>query len=204
MVNNRQNIISIMDTIFETKRQLRAQCKQIRAALGEEVRRQASQAICHWIETWLHFQESDCVLTYMPMRGEVDLRPLLALHPQKHWLLPRILPEGRMVFHSYDPDHLILHPYGMLEPDPDLPVVPVEQIELALIPSLAYDRQGWRLGYGGGYFDRSLAASSHCTSLGVTYQSLLLDHLPHQEHDVPVQYVVTEVELFQCPTLYNR
>ena len=116
----------------------------------------------------------------------------------KRWLLPRIQPEGRMTFHPYDPEHMIWHPYGMLEPAPDLSSVSVENIQLALVPGLAFDRQGWRLGYGGGFFDRFLAGFAHGISLGVTYHALLLDSLPHHQHDIPVQYIVTEEGLLAC------
>ncbi|MDI6768627.1 MAG: 5-formyltetrahydrofolate cyclo-ligase [Anaerolineales bacterium] len=180
------------NTIHEIKRQLREQSRQARRSLGEDFQRQASAAICAHIETWALFQGCETILTYMPMRGEVDLRPLLERHPHKRWLLPHILSEGRMVFHPYDPEHLIRHPFGMLEPDPNLPIVPPDQIQLALVPGLAFDRQGWRLGYGGGFFDRFLAGFDNGICLGVTYHALLLDHLPHNEYDIPMQYIVTE------------
>jgi 5-formyltetrahydrofolate cyclo-ligase len=170
----------------------------VRKALGEDFQRQASAAICLHIESWPLFRASETVLTYMPMRGEVDLRPLLERHTYKRWLLPRILPEGRMNFPPYDTGHLIRHPYGMLEPSPDLPIVPVENIQLVLAPGLAFDRQGWRLGYGGGFFDRFLAGFTHGVSLGVTYHALLFDLLPHHQHDIPVQYLVTEEGLLRC------
>jgi 5-formyltetrahydrofolate cyclo-ligase len=186
------------NAIQDAKHQLRAQSRQVRKALGEDFQRQASAAICLHIESWPLFRASETVLTYMPMRGEVDLRPLLERHTYKRWLLPRILPEGRMNFHPYDPGHLIRHPYGMLEPAPDLPLVPVEHIQLALVPGLAFDRQGWRLGYGGGFFDRFLAGFTHGVSLGVTYHALLFDLLPHHQHDIPVQYLVTEEGLLRC------
>lgn len=202
------------NAIHDTKHQLREQSRQVRKALGEDFQRQASDAICRYIESWPLFQGCDTILTYMPMRGEVDLRPLLERHPHKSWLLPRILSEGRMTFHPYDSEHLIWHPYGMLEPDPHLPIVPVELVQLALVPGLAFDRQGWRLGYGGGFFDRFLAGFDHgsCStrnsgssyhhgiSLGITYRALLLDHLPHHEHDIPVQYIVTEEGVLERST----
>jgi len=186
------------NAIQNAKRQLRVESQQARKALGEDFQRQASAAICCHIEAWPLFQRSETVSTYMPMRGEVDLRPLLERHPYKRWLLPRIQPEGRMTFHPYDPEHMIRHPYGMLEPDSDLPIIPMEHIQLAFVPGLAFDRQGWRLGYGGGFFDRFLAGFAHGVSLGVTYHALLFDQLPHHQHDLPVQYLVMEEGLLAC------
>jgi len=178
------------------KRKLRRTCRQVRKALGEAARQQASLAICAWIESWPIYQRSSVILTYMPIPGEVDLTLLLVRQPQKRWVLPRIIPEEdhRMVFHPYAPGRLVRHPFGMAEPAPDLPVIPPGEVELALVPGVAFDRMGWRLGYGGGYFDRFLCEFNG-VSMGVTYQDLLLDQLPHGEHDVPMGWIVTEMGL---------
>lgn len=175
------------------KSQLRQRCKAIRAELGEEIRQQASRDICAHLAAWEVFQSAETILTYMPMRGEVDLRSLLVDFSEKRWLLPRILPgeEGRMVFHEYDPDNLIVHPYGMTEPAPYLPQVSADEIQLVLAPGLAFDRSGWRLGYGGGYYDRFLKGFKGI-SVGVVFRALLLDVLPHDEFDVTVGWLVSE------------
>jgi 5-formyltetrahydrofolate cyclo-ligase len=185
-------------SISEYKRQLRKQCKAIRMDLGEDFRRQASQAICASLVTWDIFQTSDVILTYMPLGTEVDLRPLLVNFPQKRWLLPRILPgeDGCMVFHAYHLQNLNQHSFGMAEPAPHLPQVLSSEIQLVLVPGLAFDRSGWRLGYGGGYFDRFLKDFGG-VSAGVVFQTLLLDALPHGEYDIPIQWLVTENTLIK-------
>jgi 5-formyltetrahydrofolate cyclo-ligase len=191
------------DSLTETKFQLRQQCRKLRASLGEETRTRASQSVCEALERWPIFQQSSCILNYMPIKSEVDLTPLLTGHPEKYWLLPRILPEEehRMIFHPYDAERLVRHPFGMAEPAADLPTVPPEAIQLALLPGLAFDRRGWRLGYGGGYFDRFLKDFSG-VSIGIVFQALLLDDIPHGSFDVPMQWVVTEREFIVtgCPS----
>ncbi|PWH14383.1 MAG: 5-formyltetrahydrofolate cyclo-ligase [Anaerolineae bacterium] len=181
-----------------SKPALRQRCRALRRELGQETRQRASQAICAHLAAWQVFQRAETILTYMPMKAEVDLRPLLEQFPAKRWLLPRIVPEEehRMDFHLYDPARLVLHPFGMAEPAADLPVVAATEIELVLVPGLAYDRLGWRLGYGGGYYDRFLARFNGI-SVGVTYQALLLEAVPHGEHDVPVGWIVTENGILQ-------
>jgi 5-formyltetrahydrofolate cyclo-ligase len=171
----------MFSSMTDQKGQLRQRCKAIRKGLGEEFRQQASSVICKHLAAWDVFQIAEIVLTYMPMRGEVDLRPLLTDFPKKCWLLPRILPDedGRMVFHEYDPDNLIVHPYGMAEPAPYLPQVPADEIQLVLAPGLAFERSGWRLGYGGGYYDRFLRGYMGI-SVGVVFQALLLESFPHR------------------------
>lgn len=180
------------DNIPELKKQLRKSCREIRASLGEDYHQNASLRICRHIEAWPVFQEATVILTYLPMHAEVDLLPLMENNSQKTWLVPRILPQSRMFFHPYDPGRLVRHQFGMLEPDPALPVIPANQVELVLTPGLAYDLHGWRLGYGGGFYDRFLSEQRTCISIGVTYQALLQTDLPHLEYDVQVQYFVTE------------
>ncbi len=187
------------EALATLKRQLRRQCRQTRDALGEQRWMQASASICSHIETWRFFLRSEVILTYLPMRGEVDLTPLLTRHPDKRWLVPRILPQEnhRMALHVYDAQRLVRHPFGMLEPSADLPEVSPAEVQLVLTPGLAYDRRGWRLGYGGGYFDRFLQ-NFDGVSLGVVYAALFLKSLPHGKFDVPLDWVVTEEGIFAC------
>jgi 5-formyltetrahydrofolate cyclo-ligase len=184
----------MLPSIPRNKQQLRQQCRQQRDALASDLRRQASLMICRHIREWEVFHGAEIIQAYMPMRSEVDLASLLEGFPHKHWVIPRILPEGRMVFQRYDPARLVRHPFGMLEPAPDLPIIAPKSIELALVPGLAFDRHGWRLGYGGGFFDRFLGQFKG-VSLGITFEALWLNILPHDTYDIPMNFVVTEMGL---------
>lgn len=177
----------------QQKSKLRRECLGLRKTLGVEMRAQASLAICARIEAWSVFQQSQTILSYMPIKSEVDLTPLLARYPQKRWALPRIIPEEnhRMVFHEYAPDRMIRHPFGMEEPSLDSTVIHPAEIELALVPGVAFDHRGFRLGYGGGYFDRFLE-NFQGVSAGISFQALLLSAVPHAAHDIAMQWVITE------------
>jgi len=186
----------------DPKQPLRQQCRALRRELGEAYRQRASLSICEHLAAWEVFQRAETLLTYMPMKAEVDVRPLLEQFPAKRWLLPRIVPEEnhRMNFHPYDPQRLVIHPFGMAEPAADLPLVPAKEIQLVLVPGLAYDHHGWRLGYGGGYYDRFLAGFGGI-SVGVAYQALVREAIPHHEHDLAVGWLVSETGLFQAGRL---
>jgi 5-formyltetrahydrofolate cyclo-ligase len=180
------------DDLPDLKKKMRKHCVEIRKSLSSDFRRNASLEICQHIKNGEKFQEAGVIFTYMPMNDEVDLYPLLDEFPQKEWVIPRIQPHSRMILHTYDPGKLIRHRFGMLEPDPSQPEISPSQVDLVLVPGLAYDRQGWRLGYGGGFYDKFLAGIPGLATLGITYQALVLDNIPHDDHDIPVQALVTE------------
>jgi 5-formyltetrahydrofolate cyclo-ligase len=186
------------DDLAEVKSQLRQHCRKLRASLGEETCTHVSQSICEVLERWPIFRQSQTILTYMPIQGEADLTHLLDRHPEKQWILPRIIPEEehQMVFHPYDARRLVRHPFGMAEPAADSPIVPREALELVLVPGLAFDRHGWRLGYGGGYFDRFLKLFTGI-SVGIVFGALFLENLPHGEFDVSMQWIATENGILQ-------
>jgi 5-formyltetrahydrofolate cyclo-ligase len=173
------------------KEALRQESKHIRAGLSEDTRRKASEQICEMVAGWAVFQRCDTVVSYMPMRSEVDLTRLFSQFPEKNWGIPRIQAGGRMVFHVYDAEKLVEHTFGMLEPDPACAPISPQMIQLVLVPGLAFDRRGWRLGYGGGFYDRFLQASPGIP-VGVTYQALVRPGIPHQEHDIPMRYLASE------------
>lgn len=125
--------------------------------------------------------------------AEPDTARLFAplLDRGKRLALPRMLPGRQMELRQYCPNRpLIRHPFGILEPDANCPLIPAEEIGLALVPALCYDRQGFRLGMGGGYYDRWLAHYSGLT-VGLCRQALMQDAVPTEPHDRPVDVVIT-------------
>lgn len=110
--------------------------------------------------------------------------------------LPRMLPDRQMEVRLYDPDRpLIPAAFGILEPSADAPLLPREDIELALVPAVCYDRRGFRLGFGGGYYDRWLAGFSG-TTVGLCRDCVLQDQVPVEEHDCQVELLLTETRRF--------
>jgi 5-formyltetrahydrofolate cyclo-ligase len=169
---------------------LRDECKQIRSALPVDILRDASELVCRHFQNWEIFNDAKTILTYMAMGSELDLSPLLLRHHGKTWGIPRVQQGRRMSFHIYDPDNLILHSLGMLEPDEDCAVIYPEDVDLTLVPGLAFNLEGWRLGYGGGYYDRFLSEFKG-NFAGITYQELIMQQIPHTVHDIPMQFIIT-------------
>lgn len=108
--------------------------------------------------------------------------------------LPRMLPEHRMEVRRYVPDRpLVKASFGISEPGEDCPLVRREDIDLVLVPAVCYDRRGFRLGFGGGYYDRWLENFSGVT-VGLCREAVLRDRVPAEAHDAKVDILLTEGE----------
>lgn len=130
---------------------------------------------------------------------EPDTSRLFAplLEQGKRTCLPRMLPGRRMEVRQYCPDRpLVKHPFGILEPDENCPLVEAAEIDLVLVPALCYDRNGFRLGMGGGYYDRWLTCY-HGFTTGLCRQALLRDVLPTESHDRSVDVVITPAAILR-------
>ena len=171
------------------KPQLRAHMKRVRAAVPDRARQSA--AICGHVLAMPEYARAGCVLLYMPIGSEVDVRHVLehAFRQGKTVCLPVCREGGAMDAVRYTGESC-LHPgaYGILEPEGD--VVPPERIELVLCPGLAFDEKGGRLGYGGGYYDRYLS-KVHPFCAGVCYTECVIESVPVGRCDVPMAALVS-------------
>lgn len=155
--------------------------------------------VCHHISNWPPFQRAHTVLSFLAFRNEIDLGQLYERWPDKRWLVPRVvegteLAPGQKAYlslHSYVASQLVQHRFGMLEPKPSLPTADPGELEIILVPGVAFDRQGGRLGYGGGFYDRLLPLANHSIRVGVTYERLVLDAIPMEPWDFRVEWLVT-------------
>ncbi len=134
------------------------------------------------------------VAGYWPLAGEIDIRPLLhALHERGHEIaLPETPPVGApLAFHRWRPGATLTEgPRRTFHPAQD-PVVP----DILLVPLLAFDRAGHRLGYGAGYYDRTLAALSGRTAIGCGFATQEVEAVPAEAHDRRLDAIATEAGL---------
>ncbi len=180
---------------FMEKSARRKHFRRLREALSAHEVAMASAAVCQRLTAWPVLQEASTVLTYLAFRNELNLSGLFERLPNVQWVIPRI--EGRrLVLHPYDPARLIRHSFGMLEPDPALPTVDAVTIGLVLLPGIAFDRYGGRLGFGGGYYDRFLPTTP-ALRVGVSYDFCLTDAVPCSEQDQRMDWVVTPSQLLR-------
>ncbi|SMB89698.1 5-formyltetrahydrofolate cyclo-ligase [Deinococcus hopiensis] len=136
-------------------------------------------------------QERDVqrVLAYRALPGE----PVVDALASQFELLTtraRFRPEPRLTLHPWDTATEVSR-FGALQPPANAPQVPLETVDAVLLPALAFDRWGVRLGYGGGFYDRLLPSFSGLTA-GVVWEALVVEALPCQLHDLRVGWLVTE------------
>jgi 5-formyltetrahydrofolate cyclo-ligase len=179
------------------KTSLRQQLRRQREAMPAMAQAQASTAICDSILTLGEFKQSDCLAIYLAMPGEVDLGALLeqACLLGKLCCAPVITGKGSMEFRRYHPgDQLQLNSYGINEPLATSEPVAPAQLDLLLVPMVGFDRRGGRLGNGGGYYDRYLAATGSATRLGVAFSCQEVEDLPVDPWDQALDGIITEQE----------
>lgn len=185
--------------IQDEKQQLRRRQKAAFGALDRCLRRQADEKICKKLLSLPSYQKAKTVFCFVPMQDEVDVTPFLqaVLQSGRRLAVPLCLEQGQMEAREITGlSQLQAGAYGILEPPRQAAVVLPQEIDFAVIPGLGFDADGGRLGRGGGYYDRYLDKISGST-VGVTYQQLLLPCAAFSAWDRRVQGVCTEQKLYK-------
>jgi len=184
--------------IRQEKAALRSRLLAARAGLSAEQRAQAGRAIRDALLDRPEVQMAGTIAAYYSVGAEPDTRGLVyALWKRGSYvLLPLLRPDGDLDWASYEgPDSLVPGPRGLREPsEPPRGVDAVARADAVLVPALAVDRAGNRLGRGGGSFDRALARVGPLVPLiALVYDDELIDRVPAERHDVPVRAAVSPV-----------
>ena len=174
------------------KAELRKQVLQEMKAISQEQKPAIDQALTERLLHHPFYQEAKVIATYLSFPHEFQTQELIeqALKDGKKVLIPKTYPKGRMDFVVYNPQQLVKTSFGLLEPQGDLEVVDASQIDLIHVPGLAFTREGYRIGYGGGYYDRYLELFTGHT-LSTIYPCQIQDFIP-ENHDIPVQEVLID------------
>ena len=184
-----------MPSLPTDKPALRRQLRALRDGIPPKLREQKSREMAERLRALPLYGEAKAVLFYAPIGSEVDLLPLAeqALRDGKTVAFPvSRTGDHTLTFHVLtDLGQLVPGAYDIREPDTALPILTDFSEAICLVPALAFDRFGFRLGYGGGYYDRFLATFSGI-SLGVCFDGCLCDRLPRDSYDRRVDRILTE------------
>ena len=174
------------------KAELRKKILHEMKAIPRQQKQAIDQALTELLLQHPFYQEAKIIATYLSFPHEFQTQGLIeqALKDGKKLLVPKTYPKGRMDFVVYDPQQLVKTSFGLLEPQGNLEVVDTSQIDLIHVPGLAFTMEGYRIGYGGGYYDRYLKHFPGHT-LSTVYPCQIRDFSP-ENHDIPVQEVLID------------
>ncbi len=183
-----------------SKAEIRRIKKQERREMEKNLAAEKSRRIAERVQTLTAWKQAKTVLAYLPCQNETDASILLraALREGKTAAVPVSDPEtlGMLAAELSDFAELAPGAYGILEPKTVVPIAP-ERLELVLVPGIAFDRSGGRIGFGKGYYDRFLK-KTNAKTVALCYAFQLVPDCFLESEDYPMDYIVTEDEVIAC------
>jgi 5-formyltetrahydrofolate cyclo-ligase len=176
------------------KTELRSRMRAVRRVLPLEACSARAKLAVARLSQLPEFERARTVIGYSAMRKELDPSALLtrAASLGKRVGLPRVEGDG-LELHAYLADDALEEgAWGVLEPLPSAPIIADAEVDLIVVPALALDAHGYRLGYGQAFYDRLLPRLGRAFYVGVAYDFQLVAELPKQAHDVAVHCIVTD------------
>lgn len=177
-----------------SKQNLRQEMRQRKKTYGSEQLRRMSQPIIEALLAHPRLMSAHTILLYASLADEVNTHELIntLLQQGKTLLLPVVVDDHTMKICRYTHDTNVGHgSFGIMEPQADA-FTDYDQIDLILVPGMAFDRHGHRLGRGKGYYDRFLSQAKDCYKIGVCFPFQLVDEVPTDEHDVRMDEIITQ------------
>lgn len=173
---------------------LRNRMRMVREAIPSSACEARSAEIAKRLLLLEEFDRASTVLAFAPIRNEVRTRSSMqaAWAAGKHVALPRVV-EDELTLRRVDGHTVLIEgAFGVSEPPEDTPSVEASEVDFALVPALAVDPRGYRIGYGGGYYDRLIPQLRNARTCVVAYDFQLISEVPELPFDVAVDLVVTD------------
>ena len=183
-----------------SKSTIRQKLSLLRHHLTSSQKTQFSHEICQNIANTEFYQYAKTIGFYLSMPDEVNLSLLMSLSTDKLFYIPVLQQDFSLKFHHYQTSTpLKSNRWGILEPTSDLhSPIDILKLDLILFPLLGFDLKGHRLGMGKGCYDKSIPKNFPGKKIGVGFSSQQYPEVPHEEHDIHMDYIVTELQVIQC------
>ncbi|GAB1358263.1 5-formyltetrahydrofolate cyclo-ligase [Porphyromonadaceae bacterium] len=178
-------------SVVALKQQLRKEIRELSRSLSEDERRLRSHQICIEVEQQEAFQQAEHLLLYHPLTYEVSTLSLLhGYFDSKKIYLPIVDGNDLFLVRYQGEKRLIKGAFGVMEPVGER-FSQLDQITCVIVPGVAFDPHGNRLGYGKGYYDRLLPQLPNATRIGIGFSHQLVDQVPVEPSDLPMNRVIT-------------
>ncbi|MDR7871270.1 MAG: 5-formyltetrahydrofolate cyclo-ligase [Tissierellaceae bacterium] len=174
-----------------------------RSKLGKDKHKTYSKIIIDKIFNSSLYKNANTIMTFISFGDEVDTHDFIekCINDGKRIVVPITFPKTKEIKPSeiLDFNELEIGFYNILTPkDEFIRIINPEEIDLAIVPGVAFDRSGYRVGYGGGYYDRFLAKYPDIIKLAIGFELQLIDEVPKEDYDIPVDIIFTEKEIIKC------
>lgn len=177
------------------KAELRKESRTRKKQLTVEEQKNAEIAVLEKLESCKEFQAAKRILAYYSLPDELPTIQLLSKwNKDKEIFLPRVNGDFLDIA-KFEPDSTVEGAFSIQEPTGN-DLTTVDTIDLIIIPAVGYDCKGNRLGRGKGYYDR-LLKDAKCPKIGIIYSCQLFDEVPTEQHDIPVDIIITEKEIIK-------
>lgn len=180
--------------INQQKSSFRKRAKEIRAEIKGEEKHRFDAKICELVTSLSEFSRCSALLAYYPIGTEVDIFPIIdtARRLGKRVAFPVCKENGEMFFRYCDGDGcFVAGKYSIPVPSNVCEICVPDSSMVCIVPALALDSHGYRMGYGKGYYDRFLCAHN-VKRISVIYDTLIFDDIPHDEYDAKIDIIITQ------------
>lgn len=180
------------------KNLLRKEMKDLRLKIKDRNKR--DEDIFNNLKELAEFNEATNVFIYISFNDEINTIKIIkwCLKNNKRVFVPRIV-KGKSIMEAVEIKHLLQlrkNRFGIPEPMGGVGVLDGRDFELVIVPGLAFDKKGGRLGYGAGFYDRFLSKNNNGKILALAYNDMIIEDIPMEEHDVKIRKIVTESNIY--------
>ncbi|HOK62365.1 MAG TPA: 5-formyltetrahydrofolate cyclo-ligase [Soehngenia sp.] len=186
------------------KKNLREQILAIRKSLSVDKVESYSDIIMNNLITSELYKKATNIMSYVSFNNEVNTHKFIkkAIEDGKKISVPYIDSKNKIMMPCLidDISELVSGYFGILSPDPNkLKIIDEKSIDLVIVPGAVFDISGYRIGYGGGYYDKFLPLlRKDALSVGLAFSFQVIDKVPFEKYDIPVDFIITEKDFIEC------
>ncbi len=185
------------------KKIIRQETLDKRRNLGKTYHKNSSKKIISSILNSSYYKNANTIMTFISFSDEVDTHDFIkhAIDDGKKVVVPVTFPKTKELkpSHIKDFNELELGYYNILTPkEAFIRFIDPKEIDLVIVPGVAFDKYGYRVGYGGGYYDRFLSGLSDIVKIGIAFEVQIIDKVPKDSFDIPVDFIFTEKKVINC------